>query len=62
MTILWRAETCRDCEFQVQNKCKRFPPQFSGSVLANVFQYPQVNYKEGAMKACAEYKKAAWAG
>lgn len=50
----WKNSVCGDCEFRVDNECRRFPPSFRQ--LNNKF-WPGYVIRRDKNKACAEFKQ-----
>lgn len=53
----WLNETCEDCRFRVDSKCRRIPPS-AHSQMGGVSSYPRVTEHFGSFNAaCAEWRK-----
>jgi len=46
----WKDKTCDDCEFNIDNQCRRFPTKGYGV-------YPPVMMQGLTTKACAEWRQ-----
>ncbi len=52
MSDSWKKKVCKDCEFSVSNRCRRFPPTTDGYDKNSDNRYPKVTY----MDACFEFR------
>lgn len=56
----WKNKTCKNCMFNINEVCRRFPPKQSNGTpnIYNIADYPRVKNNFVVINACAEYKES----
>lgn len=62
MAYKWQKHTCASCRFQINTRCRRFPPNYESKYYYS--NYPRVRHDENYLdrndfwqEACSEYKR-----